>query len=102
MKSRVLWGLVGLNAVLLLVFAGRFVKPNTAEAQAQLRRPADYLMIPGDVQGSPTELVYVIDTTNGILGAMAYDDGSKTIQMMPSINLNAFFNPAPKPGQGRR
>jgi hypothetical protein len=95
MKSRVLWGLVGLNAVLMLMLVGH---NKTANAQVQMsRHPADYLMIPGEVQGGATELVYLVDTTNGLLGAISYDDTSKNLQMMPSINLNTLFNPPPPP-----
>ena len=72
MKSSVLWALIGLNAVLLLMFAGGFNRTNSAKAQ--FRRPSDYVLIPGEVNGGSTALVYIIDATNGKLGAMAYDD----------------------------
>ena len=90
MKSTVLWGLVGLNAVLLFLFAGQF--NHLSPAQAQLHRPADYLLIPGEVTGGSTALVYVIDSTNGQLGAISYDDSSKTLQTMPEIDLNRIYN----------
>jgi hypothetical protein len=90
MKSTVLWSLIGLNAVLLFMFAGQFNRANAA--QAQLRRPADYLLIPGEVNGGPTALVYIIDATNGKLGAMAYDDSSKSLQTMPEIDLNRIYS----------
>jgi len=89
MKSTVLWSLLGLNAVLLFLFAGQFNRLNTA--QAQYHRPVDYLMIPGEVNGGPTALVYIIDTSNGKLGAMAYDDSSRTLQTMPPIDLNRIY-----------
>jgi hypothetical protein len=89
MKSTVLWGLVGLNAVLLFVFAGQFNRSNTA--QAQFHRPSDYLLIPGEVNGGSTALVYIIDSTSGKLGVMAYDDSSHTLQTMPPIDLNRVY-----------
>jgi hypothetical protein len=92
MKSTVLWGLVGLNAVLLLLFAGQFNRLNTA--QAQIHRPADYLLIPGEVNGGSTALVYIIDSTNGRLGAMAYDESSRTLKTMPEIDLNRIYSAA--------
>jgi hypothetical protein len=92
MKSTVLWVLVGLNAVLLFLFAGQFNRLGTA--QAQIRRPADYLMIPGEVNGGSTALVYIIDSTNGRLGAMAYDESSRTLQTMPEIDLNRVYSAA--------
>jgi hypothetical protein len=90
MKSTVLWALVGLNAVLLFMFAGQFNHLSTA--QAQFHRPADYLLIPGEVTGGSTGLVYIIDSTNGRLGAMAYDDSSRTLQTMPEIDLNRVYS----------
>jgi hypothetical protein len=89
MKSTVLWGLVGLNAVLLFVFAGSFNR--VSPAQAQLRRPGDYLMIPGAISGGSTSLVYIIDATTGKLGAMAYNDSSHTLETMPPIDLNRIY-----------
>jgi hypothetical protein len=92
MKSTVLWGLIGLNAILLFMFAGGFNRLPTAHAQ--FRRPAEYVLIPGRVNGASTSLVYIIDATNGKLGAMGYDDSSRTLQTMPSIDLNRVFSVA--------
>lgn len=92
MKSTVLWGLVGLNALLLFIYIGHF-----SRAEAQVRRPSDYLLIPGELQQGLTEGVYIVDTTNGFLGAMAYDDTSHQLQVMPGINLNQIFTGAGVP-----
>jgi hypothetical protein len=92
MKSSVLWALVGLNAVLLFMFTGQFNHVKTAEAQ--IRRPADYLLIPGSLSTGGQSVVYIIDSTNGQLGGMAYNDGSHTLDTMPSINLTALYNSA--------
>jgi hypothetical protein len=98
MKSSVLWALVGLNAVLLFLFIGHFNRPSSADAQN--RRPSDYLLIPGAVNGGTSpELVYVIDITTGKLGGLAYDDSSHTISAMASINLNTIFSSV-APGTG--
>jgi hypothetical protein len=90
MKSTVLWALVGLNAILLFLFAGQFNHLSTA--QAQVRRPGDYLLIPGEINGGSTALVYIIDSSNGRLAAMAYDDSSRTLMTMPAIDLNRLYN----------
>lgn len=90
MKSTVLWILVALNAILLFLFAGQFNRLSTA--QAQFRRPSDYLMIPGQLNTGPPSLVYIVDTTNGRLGALAYDDSSHTLMTMPAIDLNRIYN----------
>jgi len=124
MKTTVLWALVVLNALLLASFLGRITRDNTAAAQpapqggaqALGRRPGDYLMIPGEVPGGNTALVYIVDTTNGWLGAIAYDDTRNAIDVMPRIDLNRAFesalqranpapganNPAPRGGAGAR
>jgi hypothetical protein len=91
MKSgNVLWGLLIFNAVLLCMFIGQFGRPSVAQAQSH--HPPDYLMVPGEISGGPTEMVYVVDLTNGSLGAVTYDDASRTLQVMPPINLNAVFD----------
>jgi hypothetical protein len=97
MKSSVLWGLVGLNAVLLFAYIGQFARPSAADAQ--MRRPSDYLLIPGTVAvGSIPEVVYVVDTTTGKLGCVAYDDSSRLVTTMPPINLNTIFSAAQPAG----
>jgi hypothetical protein len=100
MKSTILWALVVLNAVLLAAFLSRVTRPNTANAQAaaNTRRPGDYLMISGEVVGGPSGVVYVVDTTNGLLGGMTYDDTRHQIDVMPVIDINqAFQQNQPKP-----
>jgi hypothetical protein len=92
MKSSVLWALIGLNAILLFLFAGGFGRMNVAHAQ--VHRPADYLLIPGAVSSGSTSLVYIIDSTNGRLGAMAYDESSRTLQTMPEIDLTRVYSAA--------
>ena len=95
MKSTVLWALIFLNAILLGAFYSRVSKPNIAAAQvpaAADRRPGDYLMISGSVNGANTGIVYVVDTTNGLLGAMSYDDSRHAIDVMPVVDMNQAFN----------
>src|SRR4051812_42393456 len=100
MKSTVLWTLVIINALLLLSFIARITRENAAIAQnapagggggggaagagaaGASRRPGDYLMIPGEVPGGTQSLVYIVDTTNGWLGAIAYDDTRNAIDVM--------------------
>jgi hypothetical protein len=91
MKSNLFWGLLGLNAVLMFMLAGNF---RTATAQAQIRRPAEYLLIPCQMQQGLTEAVFIVDVSNGMLGAMAYDDGNRQLDVQPPINLTTVFNSA--------
>lgn len=94
MKNRILWALVGLNVLLAVTLALRISNENTAMAQA--RRPADYILIPGEVSGGSSAVVYMIDTTNSLLGAMVYDDSSKVMNTMPPIDLTRVFQTGPE------
>ena len=91
MKRRILWALVALNVLLALTLAARLSGDNTAIAQAPVNRPSDYIMIPGEVTGGASAVVYIIDTSNGLLGAMTYDDSSKQLNTMPPIDLARVF-----------
>ena len=99
MKRRILWALAGLNVLLVMTLAARLSSENTAHAQAP-RRPSDYIMIPGEVSGGTSAVVYMIDTGNGLLGAMTYDDSRKELNTMPPIDLARVFEagapPAPR------
>ena len=99
MKSAILWTLAGLNVVLLAMLVGNLIGDNNAVAQ--VRRPAEYLMIPGEVVAGTTGVVYVVDASNGQLTAMTFDDTGRDgrIVSMPSIDLNRVFETG---GRGTR
>ena len=105
MKSTILWTLVVLNVLLAVMLVNRHTQDNTAFAQAPgaaaagARRPGDYLLIPGDVTGVSSGLVYIVDTNNGWLGAMSYDDSSKKLGVMPRIDITKAMS-APTPSHG--
>lgn len=96
MRSKTVWALVALNVVLLAALVGQWLKPNAAVAQ--VGRPSDYMLIPGRIQGSPVEVVYMLDTQNGLLSARTFD-GQKFADMAP-IQLARYFNQ--NAGGGRR
>jgi len=101
MKNRILWALAGLNVLLVMTLAGRLTSDNAAHAQA--KRTSDYIMIPGEVGGGASAVVYMIDTSNGLLGAMTYDDPQKQLHTMPPIDLARVFDggaPATPRGPG--
>ena len=106
MKNVLLWTLIVANALLLLSFADQLVHHNAARAQlgGGMRRPGDYVMISGLVNGTTAGLVYVVDTVNGQLTAMTYGQSgvSSKIESMPPIDLNAVFAEAPTPSRGNR
>jgi hypothetical protein len=92
MKSVILWALVIANTALMGSFLDRVIKPNYAAAQSPQRRAGDYLMIPADIAGQPSSIVYVLDQANGLMGAMAYDDSIGRLYVMPqSVDLSAVF-----------
>jgi hypothetical protein len=103
MKSRIVWALVALNVVLVATLAVRWMKPQTAMAQAAAR-PGDYIMVPAEVVGGSSTLIFVIDTSNNQLSGMAFDQNQ--LQALPPIDLTRVFNPravgADNPPRGAR
>src|SRR5438552_2169352 len=91
-------------AIVAFTLAARLTGEGTALGQAAggagVRRPADYIMIPGEVNGGSSAVVYMIDTSNGLLGAMTYDDSNRALNTMPPIDLSRVFEvgggPAPR------
>ena len=96
MKSRTVWALVALNAVLLAALVGRWMEPNTAVANQAAARPGDYIMVPAEVVGGNGSVVYIVDTTNNQLSAMALDNNR--LVNMPPIDLTRVFE---RGGAGR-
>ena len=101
MKSRTLWALVALNAMLLAVLVGRWMKPDTAFANqaAAAARPGDYIMVPAEVVGGNGAVVYIVDTTSNQLSAMALDNDR--LVNMPPIDLTRVFERGAAGGAGR-
>ena len=99
MKRIFIWSLVAVNALLAAAVVARLLPENTALAQN--RRSGDYMMIPGNLPGEAASVVFVIDSANGLLGGMAYDDSAKHLQTMPSIDLNRVFDAALRDQQDR-
>src|SRR4051812_43404984 len=89
MKSAVLWGLGALNVLLAVIVINRFIPEQRAHAQGG--RPSDYLMVPGQINGISTGVVFMVDTDKGELSAMTYDDTKNAISPMPKIDLNQVF-----------
>lgn len=96
MKSIALWSLIVLNVVLGMTLFARFGKENTAVAQAG--RPSDYLMIPGQVVGGSNSVIYILDMTNGMLGAMTFDPSRSRFDLMQPIDVNRLFDQSQNPG----
>jgi hypothetical protein len=90
MKSKAIWSLLAINALLLgnLVFRGGL----TPAAHAQGARPSDYLMIPGQVVGGNSMLIYIVDTRQGMLSARTVE-GRNLVDTQP-VDLNRIFGRA--------
>jgi hypothetical protein len=103
MKTFVLWTLVLVNAIFAGAFVFRLFPDNAAHAQAAIaRRPGDYLLIPGQLSGGSTAVVYVLDVTTGKLSAISYDEPRNEIAMMREIDLARVFAAGATIGGGDR
>ena len=89
LRSKQVWALVALNALLLAALVGRWMKPSTAMAQAA-PRPGDYLIVPAEVIGGNGSIVYIVDTSRGQLSAMGLDNNR--LSSMAPIDLNRIFD----------
>jgi len=98
--GQILWALLVINAVLLCFWAFKLTAPKPAEAQ--FNRPGDYLLVPGEVVGGNSDVIYILDQTNGLLSAMTFDDSRGKIESMQALNLNQIFQAAAVPGVGPR
>ena len=88
MRSKAVWALIAINALLLgnLVFRG--LVPS-AHAQAGAARPSDYLMVTGEVVGGNASVVYIVDTRNGLLNARLLDGRGQLVDLLAQpIDLN--------------
>lgn len=89
MKSKVIWALVALNALLLVALVAPFGR-TPAHAQPAAR-PSEYLMIPGEVIGGSSAVVYIIDEEKRQLSAMALDQNGRGVDGMAPIDLDRVF-----------
>jgi hypothetical protein len=95
MKTKVLWALIALNALLL---AG-LLSPlghSTAKAQAAgptAQRGDHFLMISGEVNGAPSALLYIVDENTNQLSARLYIDNPRggAFNDMAPISLDRVF-----------
>lgn len=90
MKSRILWALVALNVVLVAALVTRWMKPQNAMAQAAAARPGDYMMVPAEVVGGSSTLIFIVDTSNNQLSGMAFDQNK--LLALPPIDLTRVFD----------
>jgi hypothetical protein len=94
MKSKVLWALVALNVLLLVALFLPRVSPTAHAAGAP--RPGEYIMVPGQVVGGNSEVIYILDETNRLLTARVYDQNAKGFSDMTPIELDRVFMAPPR------
>jgi hypothetical protein len=88
MRSKTLWALIALNVMLVALLVTRWMKPQTAMAQAA-PRPGDYIMVPAEVIGGTSSLIFVIDTSNNQLSGIAFDQNN--LVALAPIDLSRVF-----------
>ena len=105
MKKTIFWALLALNVVLLAGLIAPYVRDNQAMAQraAGARRP-DLLLIPGEIIGGNSAVVYLVDTNNRRLGAISLNQRATGLDVLNPQALDRVFDdramdaPADKPG----
>jgi hypothetical protein len=92
MKNTVFWGLLVLNLVLLAGLLAPYMRGNEAMAQrgGGGRRP-ELLMIPGEVVGQASHVVYLVDTANRRLGAVALNQRGVGLDSLAPQDLDRIF-----------
>ena len=102
-KTTAVWALAALNAGLLVnLVVPRMLAPEPAHAGGG-RRP-ELIMLPGEIIGGNSAVVYLIDSSNLRLGAVGLDNENKRIKGLAPIDLERAFSepPAAEGGRGKK
>src|SRR5687768_2219866 len=103
MKRTVLWALGALNVLLLASLLSPYFGENQAMAQRAGggggRRP-DLMLIPGEIIGGNSAVVYLIDTNNRQLAAITLNQRGNGIDAMPVEDLDRNFADRAVPAPG--
>jgi hypothetical protein len=92
MKRTLLWALVAINVVLLAALAMPYVKGNTAMAQrAGAGRRPEVMLIPGEIPGGNSAVVYLVDTANRQLAAVSLNQRGTGLDVVPPQDLERIF-----------
>ena len=101
MKSTAVWALAALNMLLLAhLVLPRLFAPAPAHAAGGGR--VDLIMLPGEVIGGNSAVVYLIDTRNRKLGAVSLDNDNKRIMGLKPLEMERAFADAPERGGKKR
>ena len=103
MKSTVFWALVALNVVLLAALIAPYVGGgNEAMAQRGGGRRPELIMIPGEINGANSAVVYLVDTANRRLGALTLNPRGNGVQGVAPQDLERIFQDRAAPAGGGR
>jgi hypothetical protein len=105
MKRTVFWALAALNLILLAALLAPYVRPAEAMAQrggaAAGRRP-DLMMIPGEVIGGNSAVVYLVDTANRRLGAISLNQKGNGLESLAPQDLERIYSDRAAPEEPRK
>jgi hypothetical protein len=95
MRNRLIAALLTANVALAGLLAWRMTNDSAASAQAQARRPGDFIMVPGESTSLNVGIVYVLNQSDGTLGAIA-PNAQNRIEAMRTLRLaDVFANALP-------
>jgi hypothetical protein len=102
MKRTVFWALVAVNVVLLAALVAPYLHGNSALAQrpGAGRRP-ELLMIPGEISGGNSAVVYLVDTANRRLGAVSLNNKGNGLDSLAPQDLTRIFEDRDTGGAGK-
>lgn len=101
MKRTVFLALVALNVVLLAALIAPYLQGNSAMAQRAGGRRPELMMIPGEIIGGNSAVVYLVDTANRQLGAVTLNNRGNGIDAVAPENLDRIFEERDAPAAGR-
>lgn len=107
MKTTILYLLGAANVLLLAALFAPYLRSNEAMAQRGGAKRPDVMMIPGEVVGANSAVVYLIDTNNRQLGGITLNNRN-TVEGLPLVDLERVFDdraadgPGPKGGKDKR
>ena len=93
MKRTIFWALVAINVLLLAALVAPYMRSNSALAQRAGggRRP-ELMMIPAQpVGGGSSDIVYLVDTANRRLGAIALNSRGNGLDSLAPQPLDRVF-----------
>jgi len=91
MKRTCFWALIALNVVLLGALFAPYFPSNQAMAQRGNGRRPELIMIPGEINGGNSAVVYLVDTANRRLGALTLTARVTGLQGMAPQPLDRIF-----------